>query len=88
MSDKTLIDFLPEIVKLIEKQLKEDQERWGDTWKHRPIEGQEARTFARLRDYYDQYLFAGISIPWEKVIGGAIICMVREMHPEELVEDE
>lgn len=88
MSNKTLLDFLPEIVERITEQVKADQIRWGDTWKHRPIEGQEDRTFARYDDYYDQFLFGGVPIPWEKIIGGAIVCMVREAHPEELEIDE
>jgi hypothetical protein len=46
-----LIDFLPETINKMEKQLSKDQERWGDTWKHRSREGQEDRAFARFNDY-------------------------------------
>jgi hypothetical protein len=79
-----LIDFLPETIKKLEMQLIKDQERWGDTWKHRTREGQEERAFARFNDYFDQYKNAGIPIPWLKIIGESHIAMVREGHPEEL----
>jgi hypothetical protein len=84
MSDKTLLDFWGETSDKMLKQLESDQKRWGDTWKKRPIEGQEERVFARFTDYLDQYLNAGTPIPWEKVIGEAHICMTRVAHPEEL----
>jgi hypothetical protein len=79
-----LVDFLPETTKKLETQLTKDQERWGNTWKHRSREGQEERAFARFNDYFDQYKNAGVPIPWLKVIGEAHIAMVREDHPEEL----
>ena len=85
MSDKNLLDFLPETINKIEEQLKKDQERWGDTWKKRPLEGQEERVFQRFRDYLDQFRNAGTPIPWEKVIGEAHVCMVRMDHPEEML---
>lgn len=84
MSEKTLVDFWHETSEAILDQLKDDQLRWGDTWKKRPREGQEERMFARFRDYYDQWKNAGTPIPWMKVIGEAHIAMVRENHPEEL----
>jgi hypothetical protein len=83
----TLIDFLPETFEAVKEQLVEDEKRWGDTWMHRPREGQEDRTIARFRDYFDQWEKAGVPIPWEKIIGGAHICMVRENHPEILVRE-
>ena len=79
-----LVDFLPETTKKLEVQLSKDQERWGDTWKHRTRDGQEDRVFARFNDYFDQYKNAGVPIPWLKIIGEAHIAMVREDHPEEL----
>ena len=78
---KTLLDYLPEIFALSTEQAKSDQTRWGDTWKQRPREGQEERVMARITDYFDQYRNAGTPIPWLKVIGEAIICLVREKHP-------
>jgi len=84
MSEKTLLDFLPETIAKLEIQLESDQQRWGDTWKTRTVKGQEQRCFARFRDYYDQFVMAGVPIPWLKIIGEAHIAMVREDHPEEL----
>lgn len=80
-----LIDYLHETVDAVHEQLTKDHQRWGDTWKQRPRDGQEDRAFARFADYYDQYKNAGIPIPWVKIIGEAHIAMVRENHPEELV---
>lgn len=73
----TLLDFLPKFIEALKEQMESDQKRWGDTWKHRPVEGQEERAFARFRDYYDQFINAGIPIPWMKVVGEALICWVR-----------
>jgi hypothetical protein len=84
MSEKTLVDFWAETNEKMQKQLASDQARWGDTWKKRPVKGQEERVFARLLDYRDQFINAGTPIPWEKVIGEAHICMTRTDHPEEL----
>ena len=84
MSNKTLLDFLPEVVDQVESQLIDDQDRWGDTWKHRPRKGQETRVMQRIVDYYDQYIYAGKPMPWTKIIGEATIAIVRESHPEEL----
>lgn len=85
MIDKILLDFLPETVEAVTKQLITDQYRWGDTWKYRPVKDQEQRAFVRFRDYYDQWKFNGTPIPWEKIIGEAHICMTRQNHPEELI---
>lgn len=83
----TLLDYWSETSEKMVKQIQSDQERWGDTWKHRSIDGQEERVFARFLDYYDQWKFANIPIPWEKIIGEAHICMVRKDHPEELINE-
>jgi len=94
MSEKTLLDFLPEVTKMLEGQLEKDQERWGDTWKSRPVEAsgrwadQTDRAFQRFQDYYDQWYRGGTPVPWLKVIGECVICIVRENHPEELETDE
>lgn len=89
-----LVDYLPETAEALEAQLKSDQRRWGDTWKHRPVKAtatfnsQEHRAFQRFNDYFDQYLNAGTPIPWLKIMGECHICITRENHPEELeVED-
>lgn len=88
MNKAKITDFLPEVFEKIDEQLRADYERYGDTWKKRPVKGQEERAFNRYRDYIDQFRNAGVPIPWTKVIGEAIICMVREAHPEVLVEEE
>jgi hypothetical protein len=74
--------FEEELVPAMREQIISDTERWGDTWKHRPVEGQEERAFQRYRDYLDQFVHAGTPIPWLKIIGEANICMARQEHPE------
>ena len=94
MSEKTLLDFLPEVFEMIEERLTKDQARWGDTWKSRPVKAsdrwadQEDRAFQRFQDYYDQWYIGGSDMEWLKIIGECVICIVRENHPEELVTDE
>jgi hypothetical protein len=75
-------DFLPEFVIELENQLREDAKRWGDTWLKRTREGQELRTKETFRDYFDQFENSSIPVPWLKIAGGALICWVREKHPE------
>lgn len=79
---KTLIDYLPEFIKELTEQLNEDEKRWGNTWKKRPIKGQGERTKAAFTNYFDMNENAGIPIPWLKIAGGALICWVREKHPD------
>lgn len=79
---KNLIDYLPEFTKALQEQLVKDQFRWGDTWKKRPINGQEERTKAVFNNYFDQFENAGTPIPWLKIAGGALICWVRELEQE------
>jgi hypothetical protein len=59
-------------------QLQDDEERWGDTWKKRPREGQEGRIFARFEDYKDQFENGGTPVPWLKIAGLALIALYRE----------
>jgi hypothetical protein len=87
MTDKTLLDFLPEIEEKLKAQMESDQKRWGDTWKYRPAYGQELRVLARYNDYFDQWKRAGTPVPWLKIMGEALICLVREAHPEEHIEE-
>ncbi len=82
--EKTLADFVEEFAERLKAQLESDQLRWGDTWRQRPRENQEARGMARFQDYYDQWKNAGIPMPWLKIAGEALIAWVRENHPEEL----
>ena len=87
MSDKTLLDFLPEFTNALETRLELDQNRWGDTWKMRPVEGQEERAFARFQDYLDQFRNAGTPMPWLKIAGECVIAFTRLNHPEELAKE-
>jgi len=77
-----IADFIPEFVEMLKKQLEADDYRWGDTWLHRTRKGQEDRTIKTFRDYFDQYERAGVPMPWLKIIGNALICWIRENHPE------
>ncbi len=77
-----LWEFLPEFISALEQQLKDDAERWGDTWLYRERIGQEFRTEVTFKGYFDQYKNAGVPIPWLKIAGGALICWIRENHPE------
>jgi hypothetical protein len=88
LPNEMLISLLPETMDKVQNQLLEDGKRWGDTWRNRPIEGQEERIFAQFRNYYDQWKHGGKKIPWEKIIGNAHIAMVREAHPELLIPAE
>lgn len=76
------VDFIDEFATALKQQLEEDERRWGDTWLRRPKEGQEARTFARFHDYEDMFEHGDVPVPWLKVAGEALICWVREQHPE------
>ena len=75
-------DFLPELTEALTQQLNEDFQHWGDTWLKRPKLGQEERTIAKFNDYFDQYREKNVPIPWLKIIGNALICWIREQHPE------
>lgn len=73
-----LVEYIPEFTEALKAQIEADDKRWGDTWKTRPVEGQEDRAFARFQDYYDQFKNAGTPIPWLKIVGEALIAWVRE----------
>lgn len=79
--------FDEELVPLMQEQIIKDQVRWGDTWKHRPVEDQELRAFARFQDYLDQFKHAGTPIPWLKIIGECNIALARKAHPEWLKDE-
>ena len=78
--------FLPEFVEALAKHLQEDDARWGDTWLKRPRKGQEERTIENFRNKFDKYLHAGQPIDWLAVAGDALICWIRERHPEHWAE--
>jgi len=75
-------EYLDEFAKELKGQLESDQKRWGDTWLQRIPEGQEVRIEEHIKSYFDQWRNAGVSIPWLKIAGLALIAWVRENHPE------
>lgn len=75
-----LTDYLPEFMEALKTQLEDDFKRWGDVWKYRTRSGQEERIFARYAEYYNDYQFRGVPIPWLKIVGEALIAWVREQH--------
>lgn len=79
---KQVLDYLGYFLDVFEGQLISDQARWGDTWKQRPREGQVGRIFAKFNDYKDQFDNAGVPIPWEKVVGEALIGWIRDKYPD------
>ena len=81
-AEPVVTDFLEEFKDALFHQLISDHARWGNTWLDRPKEGQELRTKARYTDYFDMFEQAGTPVPWLKIIGGALICWIREQHPE------
>jgi hypothetical protein len=72
-----LVEYLPMFMETVMEQLEQDQLRWGDTWKIRPVEGQDDRMFARFADYKDQFTNANIPVPYQKIVGEALINWVR-----------
>lgn len=83
-AEPVVTDFLDEFKDALFHQLISDHNRWGNTWLNRPKEGQELRTKARYEDYFDQFELGkpGIPVPWLKVVGEALICWIRDNHPE------
>ncbi|MHC4748331.1 MAG: hypothetical protein ACYTFW_00510 [Planctomycetota bacterium] len=77
-----VIDFLDEFSEALKEQLESDELRWGDTWRQRYKEGQEARIWEHIQTYFDQYRNAQVPIPWLKIAGLAMIAWIRENHPE------
>ena len=81
-SNPRVVDFVDQFADALKAQLLEDEKRWGDTWIHRPREGQEARTMKDYQDWFDQFKHGGNPMPWLQVAGDALICWVREQYPE------
>jgi len=75
-------DFLPEFVDALQKQLEDDEKRWGDTWLKRTRKGQEERIEDDYNNYFDMFKNANVPVPWLKVTGNAMIAWIRENHPE------
>jgi hypothetical protein len=78
MYKTTLIDYLPQFVKALTEQLQSDEKRWGDTWKKRPVLGQQKRFFDKIKDYQDQFENGGTPVPWLKIAGECLIGWVRQ----------
>lgn len=85
-----LQDFIADFTQALQEQLDADEKRWGDTWRHRPIEGQVDRMMARFKDYQDQHNYTSLDIPmpWLKIAGEALIGWVRENNPDYFLGDE
>ena len=77
-----LVDELPNTFKDVEKQLRSDELRYGNTWKEHGLvfndQSQETRFFNKIREYEFNYIENGTPVPWDKIIGEAHICKVRE----------
>ena len=82
LKDVNLINELWETYQDVEMQLTEDEKRYGDTWKERGLtfndKDQETRWFEKMTEYFGNFIDNDIPIPWDKVIGEAHICKVRE----------
>lgn len=83
MAYKRLIEYVPDFVDDLKGQLEKDNVRWGNTWQQRPREGQELRVKARFDDYFDQFVNAGMPVPWLKIAGEALIAWVREREAKQ-----
>jgi len=75
-------DFLGEFSYALLAQLRSDDKRWGDTWLERQPTGQTERTEASINEYFREYYEEGKPVNWLKVAGQAMICWIREAHPE------
>lgn len=76
-----VVDFVDQFADALKEQLLVDEKFWGDTWLNRPIKGQEERTMKEYEQFYRDFKW-GQPMPWLKVAGDALICWVREQHPE------
>jgi hypothetical protein len=76
-------DFVNDFAEALSEHLeKQDEPRWGDTWLKRTREGQEQRTWDNYKNKFDKYFNAGQPIDWLSIAGDALICWIREQHPE------
>lgn len=86
MYREKLTDYLPDIMEMLRIQLEDDDKRWGDTWKKRPIGDykglgdQYVRAYARITDYQDRYVNANVPFPIFKALGEYFILAVRELE--------
>jgi hypothetical protein len=77
-----VIDFVDEFAAALRVNLLAREQEWGNTWLYRSKEGQEERSWENLRNWYDQFRNASVSIPQLDIAGDALICWIREQHPE------
>ena len=82
MSKKKPIDFLDEFIDVIKENLDHGEIKWGDTWLHRTIGGQEQRIQQYINDQFDRFHYTGRPVQWEAIAGEALIGWIRENHPE------
>jgi len=80
--DTKLADFIDQFTLALKLQINKDDARWGNTWRHRSIDGQVDRMMARFKDYQDQYNNGGVPMAWLRVAGEALIGWVRENYPD------
>lgn len=92
MGTRTLLFYIWAFFGAFYAQIENDEERWKDEWKKRPIEETQAyhhqniRIMIRIGEYYTDWKENGTPIPWLKVCGNAFIAWVREQWPEEYSE--
>jgi hypothetical protein len=83
-----LLDYYLYFIRDLREQLEADEKRWGDEWKRHPIEGsvnwphQNDRVMKRIEQYYKDWKYNDVPIPWLKVCGNAFIAWVRERDPD------
>lgn len=82
-----VVDYLDEFVAALRTQLVSDEKRWGDAWLCHCAE-QNNYHVIRFVEYYLESEKSGNLLPWLKVAGGALICWIKENHPEILLKTE
>ena len=82
-----VVDFIDEFIEKLREQLLSDAKRWGDAWLDKSdVEGQETGFLGKVVNYHKNFNNENIPMPWLKVTGYALICWIRENHPEILEE--
>lgn len=83
-----LQDFIDEFCEGLKAQIDEDEQRWGETWRYRTVEGQMDRMMTGFKDYQDQHNLGGMPVPWLKIAGEALIGWVRDHYPQYYLGEE
>lgn len=84
MYKEKISDYIPEFAEKLKELSLENDKRWGDTWKKRPVEPnseyrhQNERIYSWFRDKYQQWEATGVPINWLDVATEALICWIRE----------